>query len=420
MAKRSSKSTPARIGGKGGPAAGDAHRAAPQGRPKVSNSHSCGNESLKQRLLLEYRRYLQKDTTLPKIAHALAIDQREVRVLLREAFKVGAIIVHTPENRVLRDRMSQAWRNPRYHVLNAKDGPAFYSGAADVFFFQLDDLLRKRQSDADRTLRLGIVSGETTGGMIEALCELDSWQNRFKSDSLPQTIRVYALNVSQTSGYRGLSGNANILAFQLTRKLKREFPDLDIDVLGLSTDLLQLQKDAQRSDIQPQTELVLKHTDPARLRASLHAEDKNVPEGLGESTELDIVITGVGSIKSSLFKQYCEASGFDLNTLARDEKIVGDIAYCPVNLLGEPRQLRRDGRDYVFYSAVSLDVLTGMAKLQDRKVILVARNAGDKNKVDPIHAAIGGYSQHCNVLITDQDTADELLKRHQPPVEETD
>jgi DNA-binding transcriptional regulator LsrR (DeoR family) len=371
------------------------------------------DESKRQRLLTLYRQYLKKETTMPKIARDLGISRRDVIAGLRKAFEDGAIVVHTPENRELRDRMTLAWKGPTYHVLNAVDEPTFSSGAADVFFTELDSLLRKREFGKD--LHIGIVGGQTTGDMIEALCAPGSWQNRFKSDSLPETIFVYALNVSQTSGYDHLKGNANILAFQLAKKLKDEFSRLTIHVLGLSTDLLQKKEDAQRSDIQPQTRRVLGHTDPDRLRASWKSQKLPDTEALPQESKLDIVITGVGSIKSSLFREYCKESDFDPDELAKNEKIVGDIAYCPVDLLGEPKQLLRNGEEWVFYSAVSLDVLTRMSASSDKKVILVARNSGARNKVAPIHAAIGGDKQHCNVLISDSLTCDELLKRHQPP-----
>jgi DNA-binding transcriptional regulator LsrR (DeoR family) len=381
----------------------------------VPSQDANDDESQRQRLLSLYRQYLQDEKiSLQKIGNRLGLSKRDLLANLRAAFQAGAIVVHTPENKELRDRMNQAWGGPRYHVLNSVDEPTFSSGAADVFFSELDSLLVKRPYNVDKPLHIGIVGGQTTGEMINALCGAASWQNRFKSDSLPKAIKVYALNVSQTIGIRELSGNANILAHQLAKKLKEELTQLNIevDVHGLSTDLLQLKEEAQRSDIKPTTRRVLQQTDPNRLRASLESQKQSVPQTLAQESELDVVITGVGSIRSSLFKDYCQQSGFDPDELVRSEKIVGDIAYCPVNLLGEPQQMIRDGQEYIFYSAVSLEVLSRMAASPYKKVILVARNSGDRNKVDPIHAAIGGKIPHCNVLITDRFTCDQLLKKH--------
>jgi DNA-binding transcriptional regulator LsrR (DeoR family) len=376
-----------------------ADTASPLLRPRVS-------ESPMQSVLTEFRLYLQKKTSIPKIAKTLKMGQGKVRSLLRKAYREGAIIVRTAENKKLRGQLGQAWGGPTYHVLNAEDAAAFFRGAADVFFQELNQLIRKRPQG--RPLHIGIVSGQTTGGMVEVLYHA-SWKNRFQSDRLPKDINVYALNASQTNSYEELQGNANVLALELTRKLRKVLGEShSVKVLGLSTNVLQARDEARLTDIHPHTQKVLMHTDPVRLRASLEADNQQIQSDIPSTTELDIVITGVGSIKDSLFRTYCEEYKFDLK-LALDDGIVGDIAYCPVDRYGKPRVLRKDNKEYEFYSAVSLNVLTELSKSSDKKVILLARNSAASNKVEPIHAAIGGEHQHCNVLVTDHVTAKELI-----------
>lgn len=123
------------------------------------------------------------------------------------------------------------------------------------------------------------------------------------------------------------------------------------------------------------------------------------------------MITGVGSICDSLFQEYAKANRVDIRHL-QAAGVVGDIAYCPVSRVGELQGLRMENGDQSeFYRAVSLDVLKEMSRDPSKRVIVVAQNPpmGNSNKTDVIHAALVG--RLCNVLITDDYTADDLRKR---------
>lgn len=378
----------------------------------ASSAEPAHHPSLEQ-VLREYQKYLRGETTYPGMAEVLGVGSRNVQSLLVKAHELRAIVVSSPRDSVLQDDLNKRWIGPRYYVLNVEDDDLFFQGAAEVFFEELRDLLDYHPRT--QPLHLGIVSGRTTGGMIEAICGLE-WKQYVRRDSIPQKVNIYALNVSQTTGYSELRGNANVLTFLLARSFQKECPKSSVEAFGLSTELLQTISEAYKSDSRPQTRALIEHTDPARLRKSLESlgQGKETLTKLSQESELDMVITGVGSIKDSLFKTYCEQNGFDMEHLETQERIVGDIAYSPVTRIGEPRVLTKDEEQYVFYNAVSLDVLRQMSNApRHKKVILVARNTPESNKVDPIYAAIGHrHHQYCNVLLSDHSTAKSILDAH--------
>ncbi len=359
------------------------------------------------KILETFKQYFDLGKGMPTIVKELGITLAELRARLRDAYKNNTIVFKPPTNGKLEQRLTEKWPNVQYHVLNAR-GEHFFRGSANVFFHHMQAVLERR--DKEKPLRIGVVSGRTTGGMIEAMCNTKkSWGDLMPLDLLPDEICIYALNVSQLERYDQLKGNANVLAYELARRFTSEVKSKKVEAYGLSAALLQTKDEVHRTDCAPETRLLLKYTDPNRLHASLTALNKPVEEGLPKESQLDIVITGVGSIRDSLFKQYCEANGFDIDRLQAEQLIVGDIAYCPVTRTGEPRKLYdKDRRECEFYRAVSLEVLREMSSDPYKRVILVARNTRESNKTDPIHAAITKDAHFCNVFITDDTTAHDL------------
>jgi len=71
----------------------------------------------------------------------------------------------------------------------------------------------------ESTLRIGIVSGQTTRGTIEAMCNLP-WDQYIDSAWLPRNVYCYTLKISQMQKLRELRGNANTLACSLARKFQ--------------------------------------------------------------------------------------------------------------------------------------------------------------------------------------------------------
>ena len=354
-------------------------------------------------ILMGFRDYLAAKKGMPGIARDLKISQAQFRKQLRQEFTNGSITIKMPRNADLETKLSASWPKVTHYVLNAEDA-MFFEGAAGVFFDEMRDVLTDR--DPAKPFRIGVVSGRTTGGMIEAIVNIPKWRTLVPVGKFPHSIATFALNVSQTEGFDELRGNANVLAYELARKISEQVKASTVEAYGLSGALLQTKQEVRRTDCSSETSAVLRFTDPARLAESQSAEDRKIDEDLPKQSQLDVVITGVGSITDSLFGRYSEANGIDTTKLI-DQGIVGDIAYCPVTRIGESLKLRnKDGDEVEFYRAVSLEVLKKMSESLAKKVVVVARNARDSSKIHPIHAAIS--ARLCNVLITDGETARKL------------
>jgi DNA-binding transcriptional regulator LsrR (DeoR family) len=381
-------------------------------QPTLSDTGDPKGELSEVELLEAYKSYFSEKKGMPSIAEKLGLTQAKFRKRLRDAYENNSIIIVPPESYQRANQLSNNWSNIKYHVLVA-EGDHFFSSAANIFFEELNQVLKKRsQSVKNKPLRIGVVSGKTSGGMIEAICNIkSSWSKYLRLDLLPTEIFIYALNVSQTDGYDQLKGNANILAYQLAHRFLLEARQNKVEAYGLSATLLQTEEEAQRSDCKKETRVILRQTDPVRLKKSLESqnlEDTDLPN----TSQLDFVITGVGSIDSSLFREYSDAYEFDIEHLKK-QLVVGDIAYCPLDRTGNLQNLLdKSKKEWEFYRAISLDVLQEISADPAKKVIVVARNSAYQTKTDIIHAAIyrdGEHGPYCNVLITDEPTAKQLL-----------
>lgn len=358
-------------------------------------------------ILEAYKKYFTEKKGMPTIAEGLRLSQAKFRKRLRDAYEHNSIMIVPPENLDRAKQLKENWGGIKYHVLLAQ-GEHFFSSAANVFFEELNQVLKKRsQSAKNMPLRIGVVSGNTSGGMIEAICNIErSWSKYLRLDLLPSEICVYALNVSQTDGYDQLKGNANILAYQLAHRFRQE-TRRKVEAHGLSATLLQTNEEAKDCDCKKETRAILLRTDPERLKKSLGTQ-KSKDTDYPKKSQLDFVITGVGSINSSLFRTYCDAYKLDVEHL-RKQLVVGDIAYCPLDRTGNLQTLHDEkGKESEFYRAISLKVLQEISADPAKKVIVVARN---EIKADIIHAVIYRDNEHgpyCNVLITDEPTSKQL------------
>jgi DNA-binding transcriptional regulator LsrR (DeoR family) len=355
----------------------------------------------------------KKPKGMQGIAEGLGLTLAQFRNRLRGAYANNSIIIVPPENRKRMEQLSEKFPGIEHHVLVAQ-GDHFFSSAAHVFFEELNHILEERPKSVKREpLRIGVVSGRTSGGMVEAICSVRSnwWSSYLRTDLLPPEIFIYALNVSQTDGYDQLKGNANILAYQLAHRFLLETKQKKVEAYGLSATLLQTREQAQSSDCKKETSVILRQTDPVRLKKSLASQGEK-DTSLPEKSQLDLVITGVGSIDSSLFRDYSKAYSLDIDHL-KEQRVAGDIAYCPLDRAGNLQDLLdKDKQKWEFYRAISLDVLQEISANPAKRVIVVARNFGENTKTDIIHAVIYKHKKHgpyCNVLITDDGTAEELV-----------
>jgi len=356
--------------------------------------------------------YFLKKGSMKSIAKELNIEFGQFRNKLRDAYEQNYILINPPENKNKIEKLNSTWPKVKHHVLNAS-GDHFFRYTQGVFFKELGDLLNERDMHSSKKpLCIGVVSGRTSGGMIESICNMnDTWGSYIRLDLLPKEINIYALNVSQTDGYDQLRGNANILTYQLAHRFQAEVAQSKVEAFGLSAALLQSKKERQKTDCSKVMSELLKKTDPNRLASSLKAQKQDTPSDLPEESQLDMIITGVGSLADSFFVGYCRANEFELDQFHMHH-IAGDIAYNPVDNIGEPKHLlNKKGETCEFYCAVSLEVLREMSYSSSKRVIVVARNSKTSKKIDIIHAAIYGDHPLCDVLITDDETAEGLFAK---------
>lgn len=136
--------------------------------------------------------------------------------------------------------------------------------------------------------------------------------------------------------------------------------------------------------------------DRAEIKQSL-LSDSNIAEIIQIGHRANIAVVGIGPIseEASPYQQGFIDQAM-LQTLQR-EHCVGEICGNPYNLQGEPCSSELSAR------AISIE----LESLRDRE--LSVGLAGGHHKLEAIWGALQG--RYLNVLITDEDTAQELLKR---------
>jgi hypothetical protein len=277
----------------------------------------------------------------------------------------------------------------------------------------------KTKRESGEVLRVGIVSGRTTGAVIRKIAELRGWPNFFgiKLEDFPNRIHVFALNACLTVA-QYLKNNATILAHQFADAINRETGREIAQAWGLSAPLFVERSQLPSIDRAPQTFEVVRYTEPYRvLQRILEIDPTMVNRKIEETTtDLDIILAGVGErpapsksdTPGSIFYSLAKEFGVDMATM--EQRIVGDVAFTAIRPDGEPVALTRktgdDVVDCMFYSAVQLPVFEAMAKDPNKSVILVAR---DTKKVAAIYASICGHRRYVSSLVVNEETARGLL-----------
>lgn len=256
----------------------------------------------------------------------------------------------------------------------------------------------------DQEVHIGIVSGRTTRRVIDAVCELDWWTDvGVDATKLPKIV-IVACNHSLTSAEQ-LPGNATVLVYRLMAKINSEAHAEKARAWGFSAPFAIDKTALQDTDSKLETKAVLKITEPCRVDPKVSATE----------TLLDIILTGVGdrpvdggaSHKGSIFYKIAEDAGFDLNALSK-AGYCGDFAFTPIATDGSEVQLSKDGKEFMFYSAIRLKIPEAMSKDPNKEVMLVATQA---QKSHAILASIGvcnsgrRYASH---LICDESTAQSI------------
>jgi len=392
-----------------------------------------------ERFATELKQFLQsKDGERPgrkTIMDKLNVDVRQFDSFLQHLYEGGYLQLGC---QLIPERAHALKGKPGFDqlekitVVAGSNRDRFAQAAAKDFIKRLVQIGRvKRTSASNHPVNVGIVSGNTTGSVIGAAMRMDWARDLQEVDltSLPK-FRVFALNVCLTVPEH-LPGNATILAYQLAEKIRAE--QGEADGYGLSATLMVKKEGLKEADEAPQTFDVLKFTEPARVQEKLAEQGANVDKLEAYSTDLDIVLTGVGELprhgtkddqRGSIFYNLAKQHGFDMETLIDRERIVGDIAFTAIRSDGTPVTLRKqdraqenaeaeggEGTEFVFYSAVQGQILEAMANDRNKSVILVARHDEEKDKVPAIFASIsGGRHRYVSRLVIDEETANKLCR----------
>ena len=284
-----------------------------------------------------------------------------------------------------------------YVVNNMPADEIFLGAAAEKLLGFFKELLLHEDKEE---ITLGIVSGTSTADLIEYVEKL--WHEmmgglRFEGKNKKRKINIIAL-CSTTLQDWDLEGNANISTLRLAKMLRNKLPDFTVTPYSISTELIVSKEDLKEVDDRVLNKKVLQIVDPSRID----------PDSK-EKSKLDILIAGVGLKKDSknvLQKVIKQEKGIDL-----PEEVIGDVGFWPINKEGRDVKIYdKDKKELMVYSLITPKTMRELAE-GGGIVMLIARNhrRGQKvSKTGPIRAAIrGGYA---NVIFTDEDTANELLK----------
>jgi hypothetical protein len=274
------------------------------------------------------------------------------------------------------------------------DNEMFALFAAEKILYEIRTFLYNKNKDS---LNIGIVSGTSTGETINQLVRSRLWDDLINNEEVKpveKEIRIIALNITPAHG-RELYGNAIASVVALSSFIQEKLPACTVTPYGLTSPLVV--DEIQRRENDRTNKEAIRFVDPTRCQPS---EDRE--------SELDIVITGVGSTVNSVFTQAIENVDIEM-----PKEFIGDVAYIPVDIHGELLHLKKKhgGEEVFIYTLLSAKLMKRLVN-QNKKVLLIARNTrmfkdvkeSDRpNKIQAIKAAIlGGF---CNSLITDRNTA---------------
>lgn len=293
-----------------------------------------------------------------------------------------------------------------YVVSGIPDDETFFGAAAEKFLGFLKELLLREDKEE---INIGIVSGTSATDTVEYAVKDGFWQEvmggtKFEGKTKygkEKSINIVAICSTSLVGW-DLDGNANISTILLAQMLKNKLEPIGFEITpyGISTELVVFEEDSKQVDKRESNKMILRIVDPKRV-------DTNSQEKSG----LDILIAGVGSSKDekNVFQKVIrQEMGVQL-----PESVVGDVGFWPIDKDGGVVKIRYKDKDkdreLRVYSLITPEIMRELAG-GGSFVMLIARNHRHNKKVSktiPIRAAIrGGFG---NVIITDEDTANELI-----------
>lgn len=322
--------------------------------------------------------------------------------ILKEAYRRGYVVIRSPINQSLCDKFRQ-WvglssKLEPYILKGEPDDRTFSLKAAETALIYLRRLLLNENI---HEVNIGIISGSSTGSLIDALVTTNLWEDVMAEEDVKKVknrdvhINVIALNANPVIGWE-LQGDANISAFRMAVLLKEKLSKREKDVtpIGTTNAFLVLQDSSEnKKEVSPIDPELLKITDPKRL------------DSKASGSKIDIIITGMGSTEDSIFTQIMEKEGIKI-----PEGAVGDVMYSPVDKFGKELPLTKGGVNYTVYNPIRSVTMKELVE-SGSVVLLVARNSRrgrPVNKTHAIRAAIRG--KYINVICTDENTASEIMK----------
>lgn len=322
--------------------------------------------------------------------------------ILKEAYRKGYVTIRSPMNQQKRDKFRQ-WvglssKLEPYILKGVPDDRTFSLKAAETALIYLRRLLLNEKINE---VNIGVISGSSTGSLVEALVTSRLWEEVMTEEDVKKVknrdvhINVIALNANPVMGWE-LQGDANISAFRMAVLLKKKLSKTaeDVTPIGITNAFLVLQDSSEnKKEVSPIDPELLKITDPKRL------------DSKAAGSKIDIIITGMGSTKDSIFTQIMEKEGIKI-----PREAVGDVMYSPVDKFGKELPLMKDGVNYTVYNPIRSVTMKELVE-SGSVVLLVARNSRrgrPVNKTQAIRAAIRG--RYINVICTDETTASEIMK----------
>jgi len=334
------------------------------------------------------------------------------------------------------EAIKREFKLPAVHVVAGSSPKSFYETAARVFVQEIARVSHELKSVHEiRTvgggavsdqpthdyLCIGIVSGSTTGGTLDVVCQSTDWGRDFGFDpgNCPLHFKIFALNSCPTTPV-DLDGNATILAWRLAHCLRSQGAQAEPHGLLISG----IFPKRELGNIDQKMRDVLRYTEPARVEPPSGISG-NPPLGssppASQETRLHIILTGAGGftpdgVRPSIFCRLAAEEGIDLKELHEKKRFVGDLAYSPLSSTGEEivltKKIGQHEEECVFYSAASLQVFQAVAADARRSVILVARHEQGKEKARIVHAALWpsrADKEFISCLVVDENTAKSLL-----------
>jgi len=369
------------------------------------------NQEITEKFLSALRKYLSGDIMIDEAVEESGLKSRkQFQFRIKSAYAHNLIIVRRridPEKGtkvrewIYRSR-GIAKGMEVFVIPDIPDDETFFSAVAEKFLGFLKELLSREDKEE---INIGIVSGTGAADTVKYVVKEGFWQEimggtKFKGTTKQgkeKSINIVAICSTNLDGWE-LDGNANISTLLLARMLKENLPAFEVTPHGISTELVVFEDASKQVDDRPSNKIILQIVDPKR--ADPNSKDKS---------KLDILIAGVGSSKDSknVLKKVIDQ---EMNVKV-PEKVVGDVGFWAIDKDGNIVEIRDDEhRKLQVYSLITPEIMRELAA-GGGIVMLIARNHRHDETVSktiPIRAAIrGGYG---NVIFTDEDTANELIK----------